>query len=462
MTGSRALAVGLDGVPYWLLRELADTGVMPVVAALLEEGALRPLRAPVPDISSTSWASFCTGADPGSHGVYGFVDLRPGEYTTYFPNLRDLKAPPLWQAVSQAGHPSLILNVPGTYPAPTMHGTLVSGFVVPDFDRAVHPAHLRQRLLDFGYQPDVEVGDVAERPAAFLDRVEEVLQARRRAFDHLLRTRDWRVAVCVITETDRVHHFLWRDLRDPDSPLHARILDFYRKVDTAVGELAAVLAPDEPLMLLSDHGFGPASVQFRLNAWLRERGHLRAPGDSPGPEALGPDSTAFALDPGRVYLNEAGRFPKGARFGPAERERILADIDEGLRALRWTPDGQITVHGPGQPLVAEVLRGPETYHGPHAHAAPDLVVMPAPGVQVRGAWQGSDLTMESPLTGTHTQKDALLWCRGDSGSGPVDMRDAAPTLLAMAGVPPGSGFEGRDVRGTDTRSRSIPSNQSHG
>lgn len=34
-----AMVIGLDGVPYWLLRDLADQGVMPRTAGLLPQGA---------------------------------------------------------------------------------------------------------------------------------------------------------------------------------------------------------------------------------------------------------------------------------------------------------------------------------------------------------------------------------------------------------------------------------------
>ncbi|MFL6137255.1 MAG: alkaline phosphatase family protein [Frankiaceae bacterium] len=445
MTGRRGdlLVIGLDGVPHWLLRELADAGVMPETAALLPQGSLRPLRAPIPDISSTSWASFLTGSECGRHGIYGFVDLVPGTYDTYFPNMRHLQGTPVWEPVAAGGGRSLIVNVPGTYPAPSTVGSLVSGFVAPDFARAVWPAHHREPLLRRGYQLDVEVGDVAGDAAGFLDRVDETLAGRRHGLSYLLdQESDAELVVCVFTETDRIHHFLWRDLMDAESPLHARILDIYGRLDQAIGELAR-RAGDGGLMLVSDHGFGSVSTQFCVNAWLRETGYLALPATASGLDEIDARTVAFALDPGRIFLNRRPRFPRGHEL-PVES--LLEEISAGLLALRRRPDGEIVPSGDGDPVVAEVLRGSDIYAGPCSEMAPDLVVVAAPDVQVRGTWATDALVIDSPLTGTHTRHDALLWCRGDLADGTADMRDVAPTMLAELGLVPPATMDGLDAR----------------
>ncbi|WP_097901497.1 alkaline phosphatase family protein [Streptomyces sp. b94] len=445
-THPRSLVIGLDGVPSWLLQKLADEGVMPHMAALLPHGALRPLRAPVPEISSTSWASFLTGADPGRHGIYGFIDTEPGDYRTRFPNVNDLAATPVWQATAAAGLPALVLNVPGTYPAPPVHGALVSGFVAPDFDRAVSPPRLREALREAGYHLDVEVGDAANDPDGFIDRALDALRARRRAYLRLLAEEPWALALCVFTETDRIHHFLWRHVTDPAAPLHGRIMDFYREVDEAVAALVPFAGDGGALTLVSDHGFGPADTQFYLNAWLRQAGYLALPADAESLTDIDERTTAFALDPGRVHLNRRDRFPRGRDLAPGTAE----EIGRALLALRLAEDGTVAEGGPGRPLVAEVLYGPELYSGPVADRAPDLVAMPAPGVQIRGAWSSDAPVLPGPFTGTHTRDDATFWSRGDTGCGGVDMRDVMPTVLAGLGIAAPPSMEGRDMRGVDT------------
>ncbi|MFH8787121.1 alkaline phosphatase family protein [Streptomyces roseoverticillatus] len=448
----RALVIGLDGMPRSLLTRLAADGTMPRVAGLLAEGHCAELLAPVPEISSTSWATFLTGTNPGRHGIYGFTDLTPGGgYRIRFPGLPDLQEPPLWELAARAGRRTLCLNVPGTYPAPGTGGAVVSGFVAPDLERAVSPPRLLPLLRDFGYELDVEVGDVAADPAAFLDRAERALRARTRAMDHLLRHEPWDLAVTVLTETDRVYHFLWRAVTDPGHPLHERLRAFHRLVDDSVAALVAALPAGTELFLMSDHGFGPAAHQVYLNAWLRESGWLAPLDACPRPDALDARSTAFALDPARIHLNRKSRFPGGA-LTDAEADDAAAEIARELTALRC--DGtRIGPDADGPPLLRSLHRAADVYHGPLLAHAPDLVAVPAPGIQLRGGWGGTATVRTDVLSGTHTRHDAVLYRRGAAppdprrAAAPYDMTDVAPTVLASIGIRP-DGLDGTPVLGT--------------
>ncbi|GII66827.1 phosphodiesterase [Sphaerisporangium krabiense] len=421
MTG-RMLVVGLDGMPLDLLHGLAGAGIMPAARRLLAEGRSVELRAPVPEVSSTSWASFLTGANPARHGVYGFVDLLPGGYQTYFPNVTHLRAPPLWEQA--AGRRTLCLNVPGTYPAPETGGVVVSGFVAPSFDRAVRPARLLEPLRLRGYRLDVEVGDVAADPRAFIGRVSAALAARALSFEYLLDTEPWDLAIAVITETDRLQHFLWRHVTDEASPLHEAVLGVYAQVDACLARLVERCEEDDGIALVSDHGFGPADCQFHVNAWLREKGHLAAREDTPALAEVDERTSVFALDPARLYLNRPGRFPRGrAGLGDAFAEELAVE----LTSLRWE----------GRPVVERVYRREEVYRGPLLDLAPDLVVMPAPGVQLRGAFGADAVVRPDVFTGTHTRGNAVFYLRGGDAAlpDPMDMEDVAPVLLGRLGVP---------------------------
>ncbi|HEX4790871.1 MAG TPA: alkaline phosphatase family protein, partial [Actinospica sp.] len=332
-----ALVIGLDGMPRTLLEQFARDGVMSNTAALLSVGSLASLRAPVPEISSTSWATFMTGVNPGRHGIYGFSDLRPGSYETCFPSIRDLRTPALWEHAAAAGLRTICVNVPGTYPAPEIDGVLVSGFVAPKLERAVTPLSLLGTLREFEYELDVEVAGVKDDPGAFLGRALRALRARTRAIEHLLQRESWDLAVTVLTETDRVQHFLWAAVADPGHPLHPAVLDFYRAVDESVGALAAAAGPRAALFLVSDHGFGPADCQFYINAWLRASGWLAGLEHAPALDRLDARSSAFALDPARIYVHRASRFPRGG-LSDSDAAAVAEQIAEELGGLRRDGD----------------------------------------------------------------------------------------------------------------------------
>jgi predicted AlkP superfamily phosphohydrolase/phosphomutase len=452
---ARALVIGLDGMPLRLARELAGQGVMPGLRDLLSSGCTAELIAPVPEVSSTSWATFLTGANPGRHGIYGFTELTPGGYDVFFPNLTHVRAPRLWDYLGRAGQRTLSLNVPGTYPAPPIVGAVVSGFVAPDFDRAVNPARVAETLRRAGYQIDVEAGDAVAHPRTFLHRLRSALDARVRAFSDLLAHESWDAAVAVITETDRLQHFLWSQVVDPAAELHEPVMDFYRAVDSAVLTLMRSRTEPTDVYLISDHGFGPATLQFSVNAWLRERGWLSSMDVAPTLGALDDASLVFALDPGRFYLHRADRFPRGPLRPPAAEE-LTAELCAALRELRWR-DGTVGPDVDGPRLLADVYRREDIYRGPLIERAPDVVAVPARGVQLRGAWRPPPAGATSGLTGTHTRSDAMFWTsRTDITAGQtvsfagaiassenVDMQSIAPTVLGGLGVYPA--LDGQDL-----------------
>ncbi|PIZ19592.1 MAG: hypothetical protein COY50_09140, partial [Deltaproteobacteria bacterium CG_4_10_14_0_8_um_filter_43_12] len=92
----RTIIIGLDGVPYSLVKDLSARGIMPNMSRLIEDGIFRQMESSIPDISPVAWSSIITGKNPGEHGIYGFMDMVPGTYGLYFPNFTNLHGIPFW------------------------------------------------------------------------------------------------------------------------------------------------------------------------------------------------------------------------------------------------------------------------------------------------------------------------------------------------------------------------------
>ena len=98
----RACVIGLDGVPYGMIVELAQRGVMSTMARLMDIGKIHQMRASLPEISAVSWTDFMTGTDAGTHGIFGFTDFKPKSYAVRYPELPRRQGPdPLGQARGQ-------------------------------------------------------------------------------------------------------------------------------------------------------------------------------------------------------------------------------------------------------------------------------------------------------------------------------------------------------------------------
>ncbi len=323
----RVCVVGLDGVPYTLLRDFADKGILPNMAKLADIGHLRPMTVTLPEISSVSWPSYMTGTDPGGHGIFGFSELKPGSYDLRFTNFNDLKAPPLWDKLRDEGKRSVIINLPGTYPARPVNGALIAGFVAIDLAKAVYPLTVYHELKKFDYQVDIDIVKCREDHDLLQKQLTETLGYRRKAVD-LLWDGDWDFFQVVVTGTDRLHHFLFSALIDENHPRHGMAVAYYKEVDAFIGEMYARFeglngGDGEGFYMLSDHGFCAIEQEVNLNTWLMENGYLSFESDDF--KALGqmtPDSKAFAMDPSRIYLNLKGKYPKGT-VEEGDAKRIL-------------------------------------------------------------------------------------------------------------------------------------------
>ncbi len=423
--------IGLDGVGVPLVQELVARGIMPALGELLHAGTLAPMRSSIPTISSVSWTSFMTGRNPGKHGIYGFTDVKPGTLTLFFPNFGNVQSPTLWDVAGQAGKRSVILNIPGTYPARALTGVLVSGFVAVNRERAVTPADLLPGLRADGYKIDVDYLNADQRPEAFFTDLVATLEARRRTYLRLLREQEWDLFVAVITECDRLHHYFWSHWVDPGAPFHARFLDFYRRLDDVLGALVAALPRETPLFVIADHGHTLIHREFYPNAWLRQQGLLGVTAEPPkGLADLDPASKVFVLDPGRIYVHRRGRFPLGT-VEPAEADELLARVREGLLALRDDSPG---APAEGRP-VPRVFARDDIYHGPQVAHAPDLVSHFTDGYDPKGALARTQVFGRGVLTGMHTYADSLFYLnRPGVPTADLDIIDLAPTILALLGV----------------------------
>lgn len=409
----------MDGVPHTLLKNYIGKGILPNLGSILNNGfALSQMDASLPDVSSTSWASFITGANPGEHGIYGFMDLKPGSYQMCFPDSRSIKAPALWEilgktagdkksSISQAYNGklhtprrSVVLNVPQTNPAVPMNGVLVAGFVALDLEKAVYPGSAFQYLSSMGYSIDVDSELAKDQKEIFLKELLDSFDKRKRAFRHFFQNEDWDLFIAAITETDRLHHFFYDAALDENHPFHETFVDFYRDLDRFLGEFYEVFlekaGKDGLFIVISDHGFTKIKSEVYVNAFLQKEGFLKLRREGRFFERIEEGTRVFALDPCRIYLNMEGRFPRGF-VTEAKRDSVMEEITGALFALR--DEG-------GEKVISNVFRGNEIYHGVEKDRGPDLLFLPNDGFDLKGILKEEKIFGKRHFTGMHTRHDA--------------------------------------------------------
>ena len=427
MKATRVLVIGLDGATFRVIQPMVAAGELPVLGRLMKQGTYGVLRSTIQPSSEQAWVTFMTGVQNGKHGIFGFVQRKPGSYEYQYVNARHQRAPTLWRLLSERGRRVIAINVPMTYPPEPVNGALIGGLMTPsERSRFTYPPDLYEELKREigGYIINVDIETGALKDAGeerLLREINEMIRLRTEAVKYLARTRPWDLLCVVYGAADRVSHKFWKYMQ-MDSPTLASgkggaIPQVYRRLDQAVGELMDHVADEHTVVLLvSDHGFGPLKKAFFLNQWLTEQGYLCWRGKEPlnlragfqmglnrilrqavhwldHPWMSAAKQAAFATWPdlkgklhssmayakvdwsrtlayalgtmGNICLNVKGREPQGIVEPGSQYEALRTQLIEELKQLRDVETGR--------PIFLAVYRREEIYHGPYVELAPDIV-----------------------------------------------------------------------------------------
>jgi predicted AlkP superfamily phosphohydrolase/phosphomutase len=423
----RIVVLGLDGLPLPLARSLAASGRLPNLKRLLALNAAS-IEAELPELSPVNWTSFLTAANPGQHGIFGFVGIDPASYRLGPVDASAIAAPTLMQRATDAGLTAKMVNIPCAAPVKPLRGAIIAGFPETDLARAVFPPELAQNLKLAGYRIEADTTKGAADFDSLARELRATLASRRTALEMLWDGGEFDVFMLVLTETDRLLHFFFPAVAHPEHRLHGAVLDLLTDWDRLIGlvlDRYETLPEPRRLIALADHGFVELETEFDLNVWLAGKGLLRTqPGASDEYDArIVPHHTAaFALDPGRVYINIKERFARGV-FHEHVAEKLAGELRQELLAI---------VHD-GAPVMAAVhLRG-EIYSGRQVRRAPDLVCVPRPGISLTAKFNRTELTGRFGRYGCHSPADAL-WC-DTQGSRPARVSDAGAVVAAYLGLP---------------------------
>jgi predicted AlkP superfamily phosphohydrolase/phosphomutase len=271
------------------------------------------------------------------------------------------------------------------------------------------------------------------------------------------------------TATDRVSHMFWAE-RDPGHPAHdperaARfgtvVDDTYSKADAIVGEVMARLAPDDLLMVLSDHGFHSFRYGFSVNTWLARNGYLAAKGQTDPATAYTDEkylqgidwqrTRAYGLGLGMIFLNLQGR----ERFGVVTKAQAPALLEELKSRLLATQDDARSA-----PIFRNIYSHFDA-KGVAAADAPDLQLGYAEGYQTEKASAAGAVPKEvltpnhDHWSGEHAASDVaftpgIFFANQKLAESPR-IQDLGVTALEVLGVAVPQEFEGTSLLLSDSQ-----------
>ncbi len=237
------------------------------------------------------------------------------------------------------------------------------------------------------------------REDAFLEDVAATAAQERRMLAAEIKEKR-RLTVHYFEFPDRVAHVFWR-FRDPQHPAYDAALaprygdaveKSYETMDAIVGETMGALAPEDVLIVLSDHGFATWRRSVNYDTWLVENGYLVLTGGArrKNLEALfsrgkfwesvdWSKSRAYAMGLGDIYVNLKGREKNGIVEPGAAYEALRDELIRRLTGLRDPKNGERA--------VSRVFKREEVYRRFNPRLIPDLIATNLPGYRV--SWQAS-------------------------------------------------------------------------
>jgi len=504
MTKERVLVIGLDGATFDVLAPLMDGGLMPNLAGLRENGCWGRLASTIPPFTAAAWSTFITGGNPGRHGVLSFRFERDRfNYDVRGSGFVDARrfGSTLWEIIGAAGKRVGIVNVPLTYPARTVNGYMVTGMLTPlGAEQFTYPPALAQALgREYVIDVDFVRDEEGFRERGFPPKAEMIAQIRRMSQKRaetcarLLQEEPWDFFMVVFTGTDRVMHFFWDDLAAVASAggrVRAGLAAYFRELDDAIGRLVGLAGPATTVLVISDHGFGPAQTRrFYVNVWLEKLGLLQprrsegifdlehwrtvigrnrrlkallrrllpasaqdratAVAQSSSKEILDWSKTRAYLVP--IYFHVCGI---EVNLAGARREGIVQPGAE-YEALRDYIIGEAqAVRDPrtGRPIVERAARREELYDGPCVDQFPDVILVLDPDyIGVPSVAGSSTVEPHAPTRPGEHRQDGIFIARGPAtlprgGLSNLSLLDVPPTILYTMGVAVPSSFDGRVLR----------------
>jgi len=503
---TRVLVIGLDGVPLDLIRYWAQEGKLPVLKSIMDGGVVGPLRSTIPPTSGPAWSSFATGKNPGKTGIYDFLYRRNGSYV-FSPNdahRRDGKS--IWNILSDEKKRVGVLNVPMSYPVEPVKGFIISGWMTPyrarDF---VYPPHLLTELeANAGSYCIYPTETFSERRRqTYFEACNQLLDMRTRAALYLMQREPWDFFMVVFFDTDRILHQVWHYLdrkhswrsSDGATDKSEPVWRYFQRLDRSIGQLVQEAGDDTLVMIMSDHGMGPAHHMIVLNNWLLGIGLLQLKTNPltilkhrsfksgftlsnvhKTVDRLGlarhaeykalysadailktlflsfhdvdwsrSKAYSFGRSVGPIYVNVKGREPHGSVNPGPEYERVRHEIAALAREL--------TDPRTGRKLVGRVLYREEIYSGPYLDQAPDLILLPrAETDKFFGLADFGSKQMVQEMyrySGMHRDHGLLMMAgpqieRGTRLDG-ASIVDLTPTILYAMGVPIPQDMDGRPL-----------------
>lgn len=318
MNKQRVLLIGWDAADWQIIHPLLESGGMPHLKRLMENGVSGNLATLRPILSPMLWNSVATGKRPYQHGIHGFseVNEKTNTITPVMSTSRKVKA--IWNMLNQHGLRSGVVNWYASHPAEPINGSIVTDFFLktpkdweaewplpPDSVRPaesleelgklrLHPTELEGELIQM-FAPEIHELDQSKdrRPRMLATLIAEAVNTHT-ATTWMIENQEWDFLATYYASIDHFSHGFMtyhppqlEIVKDHEFRIFKDVVPCcYRMHDLFLGRLLELAGDDVTVFLCSDHGFlsdhlrpiGTPKVPTGPAYWHRNQGIFVASG----------------------------------------------------------------------------------------------------------------------------------------------------------------------------------------
>ncbi|WP_309671577.1 alkaline phosphatase family protein [Gemmatimonas sp.] len=486
--------LAIDSADIELVTRWTESGHMPTLAGIMQAGCFLKIDGADLVNEMGSWISLHSGVAKTTHGFYSVRQLVPGTYTLVQTNAAVAKnAPPFWRFLRGGTKKAAIVDPPELDVIPDVPGVQLTNWAAHESERLWEmarslPEHVLsevrakfgsgEKLATFAHR-GTEEEDFADYQRALARIATKGLVCR-----DVIGRDDFDVVVATFFEAHTIGHRLWSYQPEfaPPNRLSNGLRDLYEAIDGELARTLAELSADANVFIVSAYGMaGMYPTTGLMDAFLHQLDYqvplrteqlitgnrfdpltlLRRAIPQPVRKwvsqflpanvqerliasdfAANTDwsrSVAFGIPNlynGQIRLNVRGREPQGIVEPGAEYAALLDRIETDLKLLVDPKTGR--------PAVARVFRSADAFQVGIDHVLPDLFV----------EWEWAPHFMDEVLhpraklvqEPEHYHRSSFHrptgfvaaagpWIPHDTTTHTVDLRDLAPTFLAMLEVP---------------------------
>ncbi len=287
MKKNKVLLIGWDAADWKVINPLLDSGMMPALESMVNNGVMANLATLDPPLSPMLWTSISTGKHADEHGILGFTEpapegkgIRPAMITS-----RKVKA--IWNMLTQSGYKSNVVGWWPSHPAEPINGISISNF----YQRAtneygkewpmapgtvhpkskenifkelrIHPAELTEAHI-LPFVPDAaKIDQEKDKRLASIAKITADCSTIHSAATYILENEEWDFTAVYFDAIDHYCHGFMKYHPPKIDKIPQDQFDLYKGVveggyiyhDMMLATLLNLAGEDTTVILMSDHGF---------------------------------------------------------------------------------------------------------------------------------------------------------------------------------------------------------------